>query len=93
MQYPSWYFLITASMTQNLQTTLLFAFSATDKQKKELFLDSQQNCIHYHFKSVVAVGRAIVGSYLKTKVIVCCSLAAPRRDAQKGPWESATRKL
>jgi hypothetical protein len=26
-------------------------------------------------------------------VIVCCSLAAPRRDAQKGPWESATRKL
>lgn len=45
------------------------------------------------FKSVVAVGRAIVGSYLKTKVIVSYSLVAPRRDAQKGPWESATRKL
>jgi hypothetical protein len=42
VQYPSWYFLITANMTQNLQTTLLFSFSATDRKekKKAVFLDS-----------------------------------------------------
>ena len=41
IKYPSWYFLITASMTKNLQTTLLFSFSATDRdEKKNVFLDS-----------------------------------------------------